>query len=55
MIDFLDKYIKTVIITIFYMFRKVEEGLNILSRDMEYIYEKDYIKLLGIKEKDCVT
>lgn len=37
MIQFLDKNLKTIIITIFYMFKKVEENISILSRGMDGI------------------
>ena len=37
MIELVDKDIKTVIVTIFHMFKKVEERLNILSRVIGYI------------------
>lgn len=35
MTDSLDKDIKTVLITIFYMFRNIKEGLNIVSEDVK--------------------
>ena len=34
MIELADKFIKTITITIFHMFKKLEEGLFILSRDL---------------------
>lgn len=34
-IELVDKNVKTIIITIFYMFRKVEEDINMVSRDIE--------------------
>lgn len=55
MIDPLNKYVKIVIISIFYMFQEVEEGQNMLSRDMEYIYEKDSHKISKEKRKKCLT
>lgn len=36
-IELVDKSIKTVILTIFHMFKKVEERLKMLNTDMKYI------------------
>lgn len=46
--ELVDKDIKTVIVTIFHMSKKVEERLNIGSRDIGYII-KTQIQLLGKK------
>lgn len=37
MIEFIDKDIKVVVITVFHIFKKLEERLNVLTRDMEDI------------------
>ena len=42
-----DKDIKTVIIAVLYVFKKLEEWLNMLTRDMEYI--KTQIEFLEMK------
>lgn len=41
MLDSAGKHIKTVMITLFHLFKKPEERLYILSRDMEDIFFKD--------------
>lgn len=40
MIAFLDKDIKISIITTLHVFKKLEERLNMLSRDIKYIFIK---------------
>lgn len=40
MIELVNKDIKTVVITIFHMFKKLEEILNMLNRDMRGIFKK---------------
>lgn len=47
---FVDKNIKTIVVTIFHMFKKVEEGLNVLSRDIEDTIMTQ-IKLLDMKNR----
>lgn len=37
MIEFVDKDVKVVVITVFHTFKKLEERLHVLSRDMEDI------------------
>lgn len=43
---FIDENIKTFIVTLFHVFKKVEEGINVLSRDME-----DILKLNSWRRK----
>ena len=53
MIDSLDKDIKTVILTIFHMFKKVGEGLNMVSGDTTDI-KKDPNWTSRAKKKYCL-
>lgn len=46
--ELVDKVIKIIIVTIFHTFKKVEDGINMLRRDMEDTI-KTQIKLLEMK------
>ena len=48
MVELIDNYIKIAIITIFHMFKEIEERLSVLIRDMKYT-EKTQIKLVEMK------
>ena len=49
MIELVDKDITAVVITIFYMFKKIEKSLSMLIRNIEDIFLKTQITFLGRK------
>ena len=48
MIELIDKIIKVVIITLFYMFKKLEDRFSMLNKDIQII-DKTQIKLLEMR------